>query len=91
VTTQLQNTVIILDALADSRGVVLSAQEKTAYAEQFIDQVDGPASNEEKANGFNGQLARIINSTARSHVRIAVEDANNAVVDAEVDAAVAQL
>jgi len=89
--TQLQNAVIILDALADARGVILSVQQKTDYAEQFIDQVGGAASNEAKAADFNEQLARIINSTARSHVRTALRDANTASVEDAVNTAVAEL
>lgn len=90
--TQVQNAIIVLDALADSAGKTLDNTQKLTIVEEFINQVGGAATNEEKALELNTTLIRIIRGTGRSHVGQTAESGyDQAIEDAKDGAASSNL
>ena len=85
--TQVQNAKAILDALADSVGKTVTVEQATNIVEEFINQIDGSATNEEKAETFNTMLIQMIRSTGRAHKRIKAEQDAQATLDAAADSA----
>jgi len=83
--TQVQNAILILDGLADSRGKVYTSQQKLDFVEHFVDMIGGTETNEEKAEAFNATLGNIIISAIKSHARTQEEVNQQAAVDAAGD------
>jgi len=86
--TQVQNAIIILDALADSRGKVYTTQQKIDFVEYFVDMIAGSETNEEKAEVFIATLGRIIIKSIKAHARTQEESNQSAAVDAAGELAI---
>lgn len=82
--TQLANAQAVLDALADSVGRTLTAQQKLGIVEEFINDMGGPGTNEQKAEAFNYQLVVMIRKIGRAHVEYAALADVRSTVDAAV-------
>ena len=80
--TQVQNAKAVVDALADSLGKTVTTQQATDIVEEFINQVGGAGSTEEKATTFNDMLINIIRSTGQAHVGQIEENSHDAAIAA---------
>ena len=90
--TQVQNAKAIMDALADSAGKTITIEIATAIVEEFLNQVGGAATNEDKATEFNAKLVQIVRRTGRSHVgQTEAATHDQAIADAEDGAASSNL
>ena len=85
--TQVQNTLAVLNALADSIGKTITSTKALEIVEEFINQVGGAATNEEKATEMNATLVRIILQTGRSHVGQAAEATYDQAIEDATDGA----
>lgn len=85
--TNVQNATAIMDAIADFYDKTPTTQQKADIIEEFINEIGGGASNEEKAATFISMLKGIIVSTGTAHVGIAQEQVNEASVQAARDGA----
>lgn len=87
VNTNVQNASAILDAIADFYDKTPTAQQKLNIVEEFINEIGGANSDEDKAAAMIAQIGSIIRNTGRAHARIAQEAANAASEEAAADAA----
>lgn len=86
--TQLANAQAVLDALADSLGKTVDAAQKGNIVEEFLNDVGGAGTNEEKAAAFNAKLVEIIRKVGQNHVKRGAIAANQGAVDTAVAGAV---
>ena len=87
VNTNVQNSKAILDAIADFLDKTVDGPKALSIVEEFVNQVGGPADNESKGADFLQTLFDIIRKSGRSHVGTAARAANEAAVQAAMDAA----
>ena len=81
--TAIQNATAILDALADWAGKTLTASQKTAFVERFIDEIGNTGmTNTEKAEEFLADMRRIVVKVSRNHVEENERQTNAAAVEA---------
>ena len=83
--TQVQNALAVINALADSLGKTVTPQKAADIVEEFINEIAGPATNEEKATQFNAMLVQLIRSTGRSHKGQTAGPGAQALIDAASD------
>ena len=89
VNTPSQNALAMIDAILDYYDKVanFTAGDKANIVEEFINEIGGARTNDEKGATFIEMLANIIKSTAKAHARIKSEQEQQATIDAAEAAA----